>query len=198
MNQPLPPGVARDMTEEEARVAFGEADPGAQTPLERLGDAMRGQPTPKSQNAAMGRVEGIPEWASLPPGFVIPPNKRLVWMRFRAEWTDFPEKGDRWCLMWQLGVKEERDAYTRAKGDGGGEHRALEELAKQAIRIVDGLPVDRTGTSLAGNVNVWFGEIGTRSRQLVENAYLQAHTLTKEQYMDFFANCFVSNTSTTG
>ena len=53
------------------------------------------------------KIEGVPEWASIPPGFEIPPGKRCGWMLFRAEWTDAPAKGDRWCMMWPLSEAEQ-------------------------------------------------------------------------------------------
>lgn len=201
IGHPNPPGVTvRDMTEEEAEAELGPApepvDAEPRSPLERLSEALGSPGSFGGANGQAGRVEGMPNWASLPPNFPIPPGKRLVWVLFRADWTDTPAKGDRWCLMWQLSLAEEKAAYKRAQGQG--EHRALEELTQQTIRVIDGVRVDRTGTLGPGNVAIWFAEVGTRCRQLLENAYLQTHTLNKAQLTDFFANCFVTNTSTTG
>src|SRR5208282_2795505 len=85
----------------------------------------------------------LPDWVSFPPGFKIPPGKEVSFLYFRAKWTDRPEKGDRWCMMWTLSDADEKLAIKRTRGEGG---RALTELTKGTIRIVDGKRGDWTGT----------------------------------------------------
>lgn len=168
------------MSEEEAEAAFGDGI---------------GTTIPQIENRLAEPVEGVPEWATLPPGFQIPPGKRLGWMRFRAEWTEAPQKGDRWCLMWTLSEAEEKAAYKRCAGDST---RALLELAKATIRVVDGVKADRTGAPGPGNVNAFWAELGVKLRQMIQNYYLKTHTLSPEEQQDFFANCFVVTTAVAG
>jgi len=145
--------------------------------------------------ATGAKIEGVPEWASIPPGFEIPPGKRCGWMLFRAEWTDAPAKGDRWCMMWPLSEAEEKIAYKRSNGEAT---KAIAELTKASLRIVDGVKADRTGTSAPGSVGVFWAEIGTKLRQMLQNYYLKTHTLSSEEQQDFFANCFVVTTAVGG
>jgi hypothetical protein len=170
-----------EMSEAEAEEAFG--DDAADGVGDRMGE--------KLSHA----IEGVPEWASIPPNFAIPPGKRLGWMRFRSEWTDAPMKGDRWCMMWPLSEAEEKIAYKRSNGDAS---RAIAELTKASIRLIDGAKVDRTGASGPGNVAIFWAEVGTKMRQMLQNYYLKTHTLTPEEQQDFFANCFVVTTAVAG
>lgn len=174
-----------EMSDEEAAAAFGEepeADDG-----DGVGERM--------EKKLGGTTEGVPEWAALPPNFVIPPGKRCGWMLFRAEWTDAPTKGDRWVMMWPLSEAEEKLAYKRS---GGESAKAIAELTKATIRVIDGVKADRTGASGPGNVNVFWAEIGTKLRQMLQNYYLKTHTLSAEEQQDFFANCFVVTTAVGG
>jgi len=170
-----------EMSEAEAAAAFGEDD---DTAGERI-----------ESKLANERTEGVPEWAELPPGFDIPPGKQCGWMLFRAEWTDSPDKGDQWCMMWPLSEAEEKIAYKRS---GGDPTRAITELAKCTIRVVNGVKADRTGASGPGNVNIFWAGLGTKLRQLIQNYYLKTHTLSSEEQQDFFANCFTVTTAVGG
>jgi len=135
----------------------------------------------------------MPEWATIPVGMKMPKKGRSVaFLRIRADWTDEPDKGDRWCMCWSLTEADERLAYARSRGDA---QRSLGELAKQAIRVVDGHRADWSGKMNApGAVNVFWNEIGAKGRMLVRNYYLQTHSLTNEEQIDFFANHFVNVT----
>lgn len=128
----------------------------------------------------------IPDWAVLPPGFKFKKGKKVSFARLRAAWTEAPEKGDRTIVMWTLDVEEEILAYGRARGS---EARSIGELTKQTIRVIDGRAVDwsRGGASAAGAL---WREIGTSCRNMLQNIYLKTHTLTKDQQLDFFVNCF--------
>lgn len=139
--------------------------------------------------------EGLPSFAVLPPGFVLPPGKQIGFMYFRGEWTDTPEDGDRWCMMWPLTEAEEKAAIKK----GGGEQNAIiSELAKSTIRVIDGLKVDKTGVTSPANLNMFWSKLGPRCRPLIKNYYYKTHTLSKEDQQDFFANCFVVMTAVAG
>lgn len=188
--------VVGEVSEEDAAAALGEK------PQEELVEAEEaeeeeGAPKPMSfdEKLAGPRIEGLPEFASLPPGFVIPPGKRCGWMLFRAAWTDAPEKGDRWCMMWPLSEAEEKNAYKRTAGEG---HRSIAELTKASIRIIDGVKADRTGPMSVGSVNMFWAQMGVKCRQLMMNYYLKTHTLSPEEQQDFFGSCFVVSTAVGG
>lgn len=171
-----------EVDEAEAAAEFGEDSPD-DGPSERIGRKLE------------GTTEGVPDWAALPPGFAIPPGKRCGWMLFRAEWTDAPQKGDRWVMMWPLSESEEKLAYKRSNGESA---RAVAELTKATIRVIDGVKADRTGAIGPGNVNAFWAEAGTKLRQMMQNYYLKTHTLSVEEQQDFFANCFVVTTAVGG
>jgi hypothetical protein len=184
------------MSDAEAAAAFGDED----SPPVIAGEGAdfdddAPEPTADERIASAPVVEGVPEWAELPPGFAPPPGKRLGWMRFRADWTDAPQKGDRWCMMWTLSESEEKMAYKRSGGDSA---RVVMELAKATIRVIDGVKADRTGAMGIGSVNIFWAELGTKCRQMVTNYYLKSHTLSAEEQQDFFANCFVVTTAVAG
>lgn len=175
--------TAQEPTPEEAAAVAvdgvgGDEDPGA---LDRL-----------EQAAADPREVKVPDWAPLPTGFKIQPGKRVSFFRFRAKWTDKPEKGDRWCMVWNLTEAEESASYKRCRGE---QSRTFPELAKSTIRVVDGHVADRTGTGGPASVALFWNDIGTACRQLIQNYYLKTHTLNQEEQADFFANCLVVTTA---
>jgi hypothetical protein len=131
-------------------------------------------------------VKGAPEWAIIPPGFSPPQGARVCFMKFRAEWTDTPEKGDRQCIIWSLSLMDERNALARARGDV---LRTLDEMAKQTVRVVDGNMVDWTGKLREGDLDMWWNDIGPRCRTLIQRHYNQTHNLTAAEQEDFFENC---------
>lgn len=191
MNQTTGQPAVREMSEVEQAVMFGETEVEADAELEETSvlEQMEDKITGASE------VEGVPEWATLPLGFKIPPGKRLGWMKFLAEWTDTPQKGDRWIMMWNLSESEEKVAYKKA---GGETQRAIAELAKATLRVIDGVKADRTGASGPGNVAILWAELGTGLRQIVMNYYLKTHTLSPEAQQLFFANFFVVTTAAAG
>lgn len=130
---------------------------------------------------------GAPDWFVAPPAFKAPPGRRVAIMRFRAEWTDAPQKGERQVVCWSLTAKEEELAAGRAMGS---DQRLINELSMQCIRYIDGQRVDWTGSPGAGaSAPAFWAEIGSSCRKLLINYYVKAHTLTMEQQIDFFANC---------
>lgn len=129
-------------------------------------------------------VAGLPEWAGLPPGFQAPPGFEVGFMRFRSGWTTAPHKGDRTIVVWSLTAKEEALALKRCGGDSS---ITLNELSKQMIRVIDGVPVNwNTG---GREIELFWNEVGAKCRQLLINYYVKTHSLTGEETLDFFANC---------
>lgn len=146
-----------------------------QSAAERMASAMEKQPG------------STPDWFVAPATFKAPPGRRVAIMRFRAEWTDAPQKGERQVVCWPLSAKEEELAANRSMGS---DQRLLNELAMGCVRYIDGVRVDWTGTPGAGsNAASFWAEAGSAVRKLLINYYVKAHTLSMEQQIDFFANC---------
>lgn len=146
----------------------------------------------------------VPDWVSFPPNFKIPRGKTVVFFRFRAEWTEKPEKGDRWCMLWPLSDAEEKLAIKRTRGESG---RTLSELSKQCLRLI-GTIDSQTGESIGKRVN-WTGDFDEatdaspdrfwadlgKCRSLVQNYFVKAHQLSAEETADFFTSCVVAVTA---
>lgn len=131
--------------------------------------------------------EGIPEWVKVPEGFKKPPKgKKIIVLRFKAEWTDDPSKGDRQCIVWSLTLSDERNAITRARGV---RERLLSEMTMATIRYIDGEPVDWTRRNRAADPVVFFDEIGPKCRAQLENIYNAQHNLNAEDQLSFFGEC---------
>jgi hypothetical protein len=129
----------------------------------------------------------IPDWVQVPPNFAWPPGGRQVaFIRFRAEWTDAPSKGDRVCILWNLSVSDESAAIQRTRGE---QLRFAPEMSKQMIRAVDGVKVDWSGRPGPGNPEIFWNEIGSKCRQLLVNHYVKTHVLVSEEQEDFLTNC---------
>jgi len=129
----------------------------------------------------------IPDFVTFPSGFRVPPGKEVIVMVFRAKWTDRPERGDRWCLLWSLSDADEKLALKRTRGESA---RSIGELAKQSIRLIDGKRADWTKTLAEGyDVDRFWDEIGAKCRQRVVDFYLKMHSLKAEELTDFFENC---------
>jgi hypothetical protein len=190
---------ANDMSEAEEKAVFGEPEEPVDEVTEQDEETDDEKPKTAQERiaakASAEPIEGLPEFASLPKGYEIPPGKRCGWMLFRAEWTDAPAKGDRWVMMWPLSVAEEKMAYKRSQGDST---QAVNELAKATIRLIDGHKADRTGTVCPGSVNIFWAEIGTKLRQMIQSYYLKTHQLSLEEQQDFFSNCFVVTNAAVG
>jgi hypothetical protein len=133
----------------------------------------------------------LPDWVSFPPGFKIPPGKEVSFLYFKAKWTDRPEKGDRWCMLWTLSDADEKLAIKRTRGEDG---RSLAELTKGTIRIIDGKRGDWTGTSDAEtsySVDRFWDEIGAKCRELIKVIYIKTHQLSVTERADFLENCCI-------
>lgn len=136
--------------------------------------------------------EGPPAWAPMPAGVKAPAGAQVMFVRFRAEWTATPSKGERSCICWPLTDHEEGIALMRCKGSS---ERAINELAKQMLRVVDGHVVDWSGEDSPGNVDEWWNEIGAKCRQLLVRMYTQMHVLDEAERADFFENCIELRTA---
>lgn len=150
--------------------------------------SLAGQPGDVVPNAAPQRkVEGAPDWVVFPSDLAIPPGREIRWAKFKAEWTDTPQKGDRHCILWSLSDRDEVLAAKRARGD---RERGLVELAKGGIRAVDGVRADWTGAGGAGSVDRFWTEIGSKCRQMLLNDYFKTSALSVEEQADFFQSCY--------
>lgn len=155
-------------------------------------DALEGPDEPaegEGPSLALDPPVGTPPWALVPSDLAMPQGKEVGFVMFRAEWTDFPKKGDRQCIIWSLTDNDEKNSIKRARGD---RERAVSELAKGTIRAIDGRRVDWSGKEGGGvDPNRFWNEIGPKCRQLLITSYLKTHALDAKEQDDFFTNCFV-------
>jgi len=152
-------------------------------PVDALKDPPAGEAPPQRQD--------IPAWVKTPPGFVYPRGRVVSFVRFRADWTDIPSKGERQCVIWYLTSNDEKVAIARTRGDS---LRTLAENTKQMVRVIDGRPVDKSGKPGAGNIDGWWNEIGAKCRQQLMSWYLKTHALSAEERVDFFVHCVAVRT----
>ena len=141
----------------------------------------------------------IPDWVEFPQGFKIPPHKQVAFLKFRAKWTERPDKGDRWCMLWSLSDAEEKLAIKRTRGEHA---RTLAEFSKQMIRLIDGKRVDWSGSAdmqaTHMNIDRFWDDIGGKCRSLIQNYYVKTHSLDMAEQADFFVNCLHVRTATVG
>lgn len=176
-----------NMTMSEQEVAALEADTFKEIDDE---ETPKKKQSPDSMPVAKDDAS-LPDWVSFPPGFKIPPGKEVSFLYFRAKWTDRPEKGDRWCMMWTLSDADEKLAIKRTRGESG---RSFGELSKGTIRLIDGLRADWTGNGdkdTTYSVDRFWDEIGAKCRQLVQTIYMKTHQLSVEEQADFLATCCI-------
>jgi len=138
------------------------------------------------------RSGGAPKWATVPPNLKFPRGRQVAFIRFKAEWTDAPHRGDRQCIVWGLTDIDEKVALGRAIGDP---NRAANELAKQMIRSVDGHVVDWSGDPGPGNIDQWWREVGGKCRQMLIRIYTQLHVLSEDDRRTFFESCIELRTT---
>jgi len=133
-----------------------------------------------------------PDWVRMPPNLMLPSKGRQIqFVRFRAGWTDLPDKGDRQCICWTLSDADERVAISRSMGE---DHRVVTELTKRMIRAIDGIAVDESGINLAASVDTFWFEIGQKCRNQLTRLYSRLHSLSQEEMRDFFENCIAVRT----
>jgi hypothetical protein len=168
----------------------------------------------KAAQAAMPLRVALPEatagaapaWVKLPPGFVFPRGKQIIFMRFKAIHTDTPWKGEpvpgpdgegfevdqngkpvlyRQCVCWPINTADKKLALGRAQRDP---NRAADELAKQMVRVHDGVEADWAVVRTNG-VEMFWNELGEKCRGLLLRIFTQLHVLDTDGTRDFLQNC---------
>lgn len=138
-------------------------------------------------------VQGeVPEWAVVPPDLKVPAGRVMMFVRFRAQWTDAPHKGDRQCIVWSLTDADEKAALNRCMGDA---NRAASEYTRQMIRAVDGCVARHDIPHGSGSLDEFWTEIGAKCRILLLRLYTKWHSPTEEEIQDFFENCVAARTA---
>lgn len=160
---------------------------------------------------------GAPDWVKIPGGFRFPRGKALIFLRFRADWTDTPWKGEpimnpetgepysevimrdghpekrailwRQCICWPISVGDKNLAINRSMSSFA---KMQDELTRQFIRVVDGHEVS---WDKAGELDVFWSELGERCRGLLHRMYTKLHVLDPESTQDFLQNCVAVRTS---
>jgi hypothetical protein len=164
------------------------------------GDEKEEGPKPYRPELPEAEARGAPPWVKIPNGFKFPRGRQVLFLKFRAEWTDAPWKGDeltgldgkwRQCICWPISIGDKKVAFGRAKSDP---NRASDELTLQMIRAIDGREVKWDGLP-EGRVEDWWNEIGERCRNLLTKVFLQLHSLDRSQQQDFFENCIAVRTT---
>ena len=133
---------------------------------------------------------GPPEWFRWPAGYEVPPMRRgarMCFFRFPVDMVECLPQRERQCAVMTLTPKEEKLARARAPGDTAG-YETTAELAKQMLRIIDGVPADFFHAG-PGNAHRFWNEIGPLARAVLTNYYLQTHVLGREKRDAFLASC---------
>jgi hypothetical protein len=137
----------------------------------------------------------VKPWVRVPDGMKFPRGRKVRFLRFPARWTDVPLYGHempdlpglwRQCILWSLSPGDEQLAAERALGN---DQRFADELIKQAIRAIDGLPIDETGMPTPQNVERFWAQLGASSRHLLKTAWSAMSTTTREQRLFFWTFC---------
>ena len=187
---PIPGATqGQEITPQEALEDDPDEMPDAKN-IKRVMEALQGNQKPHDMRD-LEEAPAMPDWVKLPPNFKPPKGVQVIFMLFRAEWTANPKKGDRQCIGWPVSVTEEKNALARARGDV---LRSIDELAKQMVKVVDGVPVDWTGTNPEGNIDQWWNEVGPKCRNILHRIYTQTHNLNDDEHADFFENCIAVRT----
>lgn len=144
-----------------------------------------------------GDKDEIPGWVLFPDNFKVPVGRTLIFIKLKANWTDNPAKGDRIVVCWLLSDADEDAALARCNNKS---YRMVTEFTKGMIRAVDGKRAVFPGATVKGvndvvNINVFWREIGSKCRQLLEGIYSQTHKLTTEELVDFFQDCMITRTA---
>ncbi len=134
----------------------------------------------------------LPDWVDIPADMNIPEGVQVGLLRFKASWTMVAGSGDRTCVVWPLTDLDERLAHQRCKDNWNA---AASELAKQMIRIVDGVKVNHGAKrGKAGNIDDFWREIGPKCRTLVTRYWRKTHTMDAAEASYFFEHCVAVRT----
>lgn len=140
--------------------------------------------------AAQG--DEVPDWAVVPQHLKVPRGKQVVFLRFPAELTDAPEKGERQCIVWTLSDGEEKIAADRCEGKA---NRAPSEYSKQMIRAIDGAVVDWSKPRGPGSIDEFWREVGPKVRNILMRVYTQLHLASDDEVTNFFEQCVAVRTA---
>lgn len=138
----------------------------------------------QAMNPKSAMVQGAPPWANVPADIIIPRGVEVAYMKIPLR---DPEGAETQIVLWELGVRDERMARARTQGDMGT--RLVDEMAKQMIRVVDGVSISWANPLI---VEKTWESIGSKYRNLLVAWYLKAHQLEDEERVDFFANRVVA------
>lgn len=136
---------------------------------------------------------GAPPWATVPPGIQFPRGRQVLFVRFRAGLTETKWKGDRQAILWSISTGDKKLALGRALGDP---NRLSDEMTRRMVRAIDGVLVDETGMPGAGNLDVWWDEIGEKCRSQLSRIFVQLHVISRDEAVDFFENCIAVRVAT--
>jgi hypothetical protein len=136
----------------------------------------------------------LPDWVVIPPDLKFPgKGKKVAFIRIRAEHTDTPVLGDRHCIIWGLTLGDEKLALASMRGE---DSRHLMEMTMRSIRAIDGIKAVWDGKPGPHNVAEWYNAVGFKGRGILQNWWVQNHSLDPVERLDFFAKCIVVRIST--
>lgn len=138
-------------------------------------------------------ASALPDWATMPAGLEPPAGVSVGFLRFKPEWTRTPQKGERTCVVWSLTDLDERLAFSRVRDNLA---TAVNEMAKQMIRAVDGVKVNwNAKPGEPGNLEEFWSDIGPKCRTMVTRYYNRTHMMQPEEVADFLETCVVVATA---
>lgn len=192
--------MARQNYDPEIRAASRAARTAVKQELEKRGieeevrdAAQAGLPPPildvedeEEAGQSVAPVTGAPDWVRQPPNFTMPVGWTIWYVRFRANQTNTPSKGDRHCILWNLSEADEKLAARRCLNNA---NRAVSEMTKQMIRAVDGVLATPEAR------DVFWSEIGGKGRAQLHGLYARTHMMDEKENTDFFASCIASRTA---
>lgn len=126
----------------------------------------------------------LPDWAVMPPDLVVPPDRTVYFVRFKAEWTLARSKGDRVIILWPITVKEEKLGFKRARGESA---EVMDQLTSMGIRAIDGNAL-KPALHAAACAKL-FDELGLKCVAQLRNWYARNHALGADQLVDFYGSC---------
>jgi hypothetical protein len=183
-------------------------DPGQEDPKDTLEERVVRELEAEQRELELPEAEhgAAPHWVKLPPGFTFPRGKQVLFVKFKSKWTDAPWKGEpikdpvtgirevdeqgrvvlyRQCVVWPINVADKKLALGRSQRDA---NRVGDELAKQMVRVHDGVEADWS-TVRTGGIEMFWNELGERCRRLMHMMFNKLHVLDTSEQRDFLQNC---------
>lgn len=201
----------------EAFIAQGSLPNGDLKPPVEPAPAPKEVPTVALSQVPEPSAGDVPGWALWPAGLAVPRGRVAYFVRFASNWTDAPGMGveqaltpeddvawklagvtppQRWrlAIFWSLSIGDQKIALGRANGDG---NRFNTELAKQMVRSIDGVIVNRdgTGSAASGNLDLWWEQLGERCRAELTRMCVRVSTLTMQERALFLGRCVAARTA---